>query len=208
MGSLQKILEKYHMEKWFQRDNLIILVLAGILLVVIALPTEGAEEGTKTQNLDVLSEAGQIQDTVASAALNEYESVYAYAFFLEEKLENTLKEMNGVGRVRVMITLETSEERVVEKDEPLVRNNTAENDSNGGSRTVYQTETGQETVYENRGEEEIPYVTKTILPKISGVLIVAEGAGRGNISKSITDIAQALFDLEAHKIKVVAMSEE
>ena len=29
--------------KWFQRDNLIILVLAGILLVIIALPTRTAQ---------------------------------------------------------------------------------------------------------------------------------------------------------------------
>ena len=30
--------------KWFQRDNLIILVLAGILLVIIALPTKDGTE--------------------------------------------------------------------------------------------------------------------------------------------------------------------
>ena len=39
MGSFNKILEKYHLEKWFRRDNLIVLVLAGILLIVITLPT-------------------------------------------------------------------------------------------------------------------------------------------------------------------------
>ena len=40
MGAFYKFLEKYHMEKWFRKDNLIIMVLAGILLAVIALPTK------------------------------------------------------------------------------------------------------------------------------------------------------------------------
>ena len=112
--------------------------------------------------------------------------------------------MQGVGEVKVMITLETTEEQVVEKDEALVRNNTTEEDSQGGNRTVYQLDSGEETVYQKQGSDESPYVTKTILPKISGVLIVAEGAGQGSVRKSITDIARALFDIEAHKICVVA----
>lgn len=37
---------KSGMTKWLKRDNLLILLLAGVLLVVIALPTEKAA-GTK-----------------------------------------------------------------------------------------------------------------------------------------------------------------
>lgn len=207
MGSLQKVLEKYHMDKWFQRDNLIILILAGILLVVIALPTE--EEDKKElsepvgQQTTVQESAGQSENIP-----DEYESLYAYAASLEEKLENILADMSGVGKVKVMITLETSEERVVEKDEPIARNNTTENDSSGGTRSVYEVDSGQETVYESLEAGEIPYVSKIIMPRIAGVVIVAEGAGTGNITKNITEIVQALFDLEAHKVKVVSMGKK
>ncbi len=207
MEGLQKILEKYHMEKWFQRDNLIILVLAGILLAVIALPAK--EQNTDPENAISASEQN-IQQTgyATEGKFEEYESLYAYTAYLEQKLENILADMNGVGKVKVMITLETSKERIVEKDASLNRNTTTENDSAGGSRSIYQSESGEITVYEKDGTEEIPYVKKTILPKISGVLIVAEGAGKGNVTMSITQIAQALFDLEAHKVKVEAMSEK
>lgn len=201
MGSLRRIIERYHLERWFQRDNLIVLVLAGLLLVVIGIPVE---EGEKKQE-----EAVTQEPVTAGVQVREeqYDTMYEYAEYLEEKLEEILKEMRGVGRVEVMITLETSEELVVEKDEPMTRNNTSENDASGGSRTIYQLDSGQETVYEKRDGNEIPYVTKTILPKISGILVVAEGAGTGTVTNSISRIAQTLFDVEAHKVQVVPMGE-
>lgn len=206
MGSLQKILERYRLEKWFQRENLIVLVLVGILLVVIALPTEDKglqKQEEKTEKAESTI-TGEMQEVVQTRE-GEYASLYEYADYLEEKLEEILRDMSGVGNVKVMITLEASEELVVEKDEPIVRNNTSENDGEGGSRTVYQLDSGQETVFAKEGSNETPYVTKTILPKISGIVIVAEGAGTGSVSKSISEIAQALFDVEAHKVQVVPM---
>ena len=48
-----------------------------------------------------------------------------------------------------------------------------------------------------------PFVVKTITPKVEGVLVVAEGAGKGNMAGEITQIIQALFGVEAHRIKVL-----
>ena len=39
------------------------------------------------------------------------------------------------------------------------------------------------------------------------MLVIAQGAGNGNVSRTIVEIAQALFDVEAHKVKVVRMEE-
>ncbi len=198
-----KILEKYHLEKWFQRDNLVILVLAGILLVVIVWPTESTSKQESQQNKQQTSVKEQsMEETLTTSP---YEVLYDYTEYLEDKLEDALVDMKGVGRVKVMITLDTSEELIVEKDTPMVRNNTTENDKDGGSRQVYQMDAGESTVYEKRGNEEVPYVSKTIMPKISGILVLAEGAGTGTISKNISEIAQALFDIDAHKVRVVSM---
>lgn len=202
MGSLGKILERYHLEKWFQKDNLVILVLAGILLVVVGLPIEEKGEGNAPIQEN---DSAQVTNQEENKEDGEYAPLYEYAEYLEKELEDALQDMRGVGTVKVMITLEASEEQVVEKDEPMTRNNTTENDGEGGSRTVYQMDSGQETVYTKQGTDETPYVTKTILPKISGILIVAEGAGSGSVSKNITEIAEALFDVEAHKVRVVPM---
>ena len=200
MEKLQNVLEEKRIQKWFQKDNLIILVLAGVLLLVINLPTEKKQDETKKN----ATEAGTM---VSVTEERRFGDLYEYTEYLEEKLETILVNMKGVGRVKVMLTLETSEEQVVEKDEPITRDNTTETDTQGGNRNIYKMDSGQETVFMKQGSDEIPYVSKTVLPKISGVLIIAQGAGSGNNSKNISEIAQALFGVEAHKIKVVPMAQ-
>ena len=48
-------------------------------------------------------------------------------------------------------------------------------------------------------------MVKTLNPRVEGVLVVAEGAGDGTVARNITEIAQALFGVEAHRVKVVSM---
>ena len=89
----------------------------------------------------------------------------------------------------------------------MIRYSTDEKDSQGGSGSVRETESGENTVYRTEGSASEPYVIKTLPPQIEGVLVVAEGAGRGTVNRTIVEIAQALFGVEAHKVKVVRMEE-
>ena len=61
MGAFYKFLEKYHMEKWFRKDNLIVMVLAGILLAVIALPTK-EKENKEEERQTMLQLESEIED--------------------------------------------------------------------------------------------------------------------------------------------------
>lgn len=205
MGNLKSVLEKYHLNKWFQRDNLIVLVLAGILLVVIALPTK---EPSQQEEITTDEKAETVIITGEEAQNTDYNNLYEYTDYLEEKLATTLMQMKGVGKVSVMITLEASAKQIVEKEESLMRNNTTESDSEGGNRSIYEIDTGQQTVYSKTDNVQTPYISQTILPEISGVLIVAQGAEAAGVKKTIVEIAQALFDIEAHKISVVSMNEK
>lgn len=201
--------------KWFRRDNLLILVLLGVLLFIIALPVkkeDPAATGTGTEiteqyNAGILTSSGQQnvaqQDTVyVGTQAVTAGSMEEYAAYLEEKLKKMLESVRGVGEVEVMITLESSEERIVEKDMTAERSQTEEQDSAGGTRTVSSSNTGYQTVYQE-GSQGSPFVVKTITPKVEGVLVVAEGAGKGNMTGEITQVVQALFGVEAHKVKVL-----
>lgn len=66
-------------------------------------------------------------------------------------------------------------------------------------------ETGDSVVYSTEGSSSTPYVVKTYVPEIEGVLVVAEGAGTGTVNRTVTEIAQALFHIDAHKVMVVKM---
>lgn len=108
-------------------------------------------------------------------------SAEEYTAYLEGKLKKMLESVRGLGEVEVMITLESSEERIVEKDMTADRSQTEEQDSAGGTRTVSSSNTGYQTVYQD-GSQGTPFVAKTITPKVEGVLVVAEGAGKGNMT--------------------------
>lgn len=201
---------RMQLRKLFQRDNLIILILSGILLFIIALPTK-EEKGTQTESQEnrksVMQGYTDIEETDSNVVAygSNAETENDYAVYLEQKLEKMLEGVSGVGKVSVMVTLQSSEELVVEKDAPVSRSNTTETDSAGGSRMISQMDAQETTIYRTEGNNSEPYVVKTILPKVEGVLVVAKGAGKGNVDKNITEIAQALFGVEAHKVKVVPM---
>ena len=201
---LDKWLKDKNFKKWFKKDNLIILILAGILLVIIALPTkdDGDSESEDAQAGVQNSASVRTEDgAAADAAYSDDE----YARQLEQRLKDILSQMEGVGQVRVMITLKSSPELVVEKEQPYLRSSTTESDSQGGNRVVSQTEMEENTVYKTNGNASEPYVIKTLPPQIEGVVVVAQGAGTGTVDRTIVEMVQALFNVEAHKVKVVKM---
>lgn len=201
-------------KKWFRRDNMIVLILVGVLLFVIALPTKKGEEtgdgmenilgvnGEQISSMDFPASAGEaaeLPNDSPTGINTDYEAEQ------EEKLAKLLSNVEGVGKVEVMLTFVSSEELVVEKDAPVVRSSTVEKDSADGTRTITQYEHGDSTVYRSSSGESEPYVIKTMNPRVEGVLVVAEGAGDGTVNRNITEIAQALFGVEAHRVKVVVM---
>ena len=210
-----------------KRDNLVILILTGILLIVIAWPVESAASkennmtdlwDRKSDNINYTSSQGE-QSGSGRNIIPETENGYVVesgvlqeeyiVLNLEQRLEEILGAMQGVGRVKVMVTLASSGEKIVEKDIPLERNNIVENDSTGGNRSTNEMYSQEETVYSTNSEgDKIPYVVKEYSAVVEGVSVVAEGGDSALVQKNISEVIQALFGIEAHKIKVVKMKQE
>ena len=159
-----------------KKDQLLILVLFGLLLAVIAVPVEKKGEVPKEPEEEAPEEE-------TDRAKEDYESR------MERKLQELLESVEGVGAVKVMLTFEGSSEKQVEKDLS----------ASGES-------SGQETVYEEHGSgERTPYVTSETNPRVEGVLVIAQGGGNSRIRQEILEAAQALFGVDAHKIKIMKM---
>ena len=77
-----------------------------------------------------------LEELTASTQTVTAGSTEEYAAYLEEKLKKMLEAVQGLGEVEVMVTLESSEEKIVEKDMTAERSNTEEQDAAGGARTV------------------------------------------------------------------------
>jgi len=205
--------------KKLRKDQLLIILLSGVLLMIVAFPVGGSgnqENDTQTDgvSLGFGEESGKNSvwnqmDEEANGnernSDNGLESTDTYITEMETKLEQVLSNVENVGRVDVLITLQSSEEKIVEKDTPINRSNTEEQDSGGGSRSVNNVDTQETTIYETDSGKSTPYVVKTTSPRVEGVVVVCEGAGIGTVSKNITEAIEVLFGIEPHKIKVVKM---
>ena len=115
----------------------------------------------------------------------------------ETRLENALAKVEGVGNVKVMITLASSSEKVVEKDREMT-SEVQEGESGGKNTSSSET-----AVYANGNGEETPYVKQELSPRIEGVLVIADGGDNAIVIENITEAVQALFGVDTHKIKVM-----
>ena len=166
-----------------KKDKWLIILLVGLLLVVIAMPVS-----------DIKSDQTQDEQQVQKAE-NASEDTYTDA--LETRLENALAKVEGVGNVKVMITLASSSEKVVEKDREM----TSEvQEGESGEKNTSSSETA---VYANGNGEEMPYVKQELSPRIEGVLVIADGGDNAIVIENITEAVQALFGVDTHKIKVM-----
>ena len=165
-----------------KKDKWLIILLVGLLLVVIAMPVS-----------DIKSDQTQDEQQMQKAE-NASEDTYADA--LETRLENALAK-EGVGNVKVMITLASSSEKVVEKDREMT-SEVQEGESGGKNTSSSET-----AVYANGNGEETPYVKQELSPRIEGVLVIADGGDNAIVIENITEAVQALFGVDTHKIKVM-----
>ena len=176
------------------KEKITIVVLTGILLLVISLPT-GSKSGQTETN-----ENTQTRQTGLSESAKSYETV------LEEKLEKALKKVEGVGEVSVVITLKNTSEKIIAADSDYSESVIQESDSAGGVRSTTQQSGSTSNIYYDTQEGSEPYVTKENMPEVEGIVIVAKGGGDGNVCADITAAAEALPGVPAHKIKVLKMN--
>lgn len=180
-----------------KKEQLVVLLLFGVLLVVIALPTTTGTMGADKKDADISGTQGAAGTDTATLTYEEQ---------LEKRLSAILSQVAGAGRVEVMVTLESRGERIVEKDTPESRKSVEETDSSGGSRTTDEQDWSEETVYYEDGSGgKSPYVVKELEPNIEGVLVLAEGGDSAVVKQELLEAVQALFPIEAHKVKIMKL---
>lgn len=175
------------------KEKITIVILIGVLMLVIMIPTEKKNTQTKEG-----TSSGGVKDSAYGSDTFSYES------YIENKLENALGKVDGVGSVKAVVTLKTSGEKVLAKDSEQSGSNTSETDKDGSVRNQSTYNTSDTHILVEDGD--VPYVTLQNMPEIEGVVIVAKGGGDGNVATEITQAVEALLGIPAHKIKVLKMS--
>lgn len=127
----------------------------------------------------------------------DYEATY------ENQLKETLENIVGVEDVTVMINLDATETKVLEKNTVVQSQQTDEVDREGGKRKVEDMSRDEQVVIIRNGEQETPIVLKTKKPEIRGVLVVAKGAENLKVKQMVIEAVTRVLDVPNHRVSVL-----
>lgn len=158
---------------------IILLFFVGVVLLIFSeLPSrEEAEEQT------VQTTAGYTADE--------------YALMLEERLSSIISAIDGVGAVRVMVTVESTGEEVY-----LNNFDYGEDAESDGANSFEQK---NEYVIVNNGDTQGGIVVKVRQPEIRGVAVVCQGASSEKVRAEIIHTVTALLDVSSARVSVSEM---
>lgn len=182
-------------------ENLVFLVIVLIITVVVI---NYIWNGNKSSNKTITNSAGrQLASSKTSQDADSNQSSSSInSESLERRLEDILKNIDGVGDVKVFINYSESSETVAMYNENSKKSTTEETDKSGGVRKVEETDSQKEVIYQEQNGNKKPIVQKTIEPKIEGAIITAKGASDINVKTNIIQAVEAATGLATHKIQV------
>lgn len=196
---LRKIFSKNDGNNKKKIENILVfIVIMAITIVAINYIWNGDK---KSKNIDKVPEVEENNSAVQVSTNTSYDEN-------EEKLANILSNIEGVGKVKVLLTYSQTSTYVPIYNENLKETNTTESDSTGGSRTVAESDIQKEVIYkEDESGKREPVTQSIISPKMEGAIITAEGADNADVKTSIIQAVEAATGLATHKIQVFKMSE-
>lgn len=161
--------------------KIIILVIIGVIGLIIYF-------GTSTQSK---------KNTEDELAINTsgYLSTLDYCKKLEEKLKDTLSNVDGAGNVKVMISVDGSPELIYATDS----NSTESNNTSGTSTSSNSSSPIIVTV----GGESSALILTENLPNVKGVIVVSSGADDVSVKLDIINAVSTLLDISTSQVSVL-----
>ena len=196
---LKKIFSKNDGNNKKKIENILVfIVILAITIVAINYIWNGDETSKSSNEVPEAENSNSVVQVSTDSFYDEN----------EEKLANILSNIEGVGKVKVLLTYSQTSTSIPLYNENLRESNTTETDSSGGSRTVAESNSEKEVIYkeDSSGNRE-PVTQSVISPQIEGAIITAEGADNAEVKSAIVQAVEAATGLATHKIQVFKMSE-
>ncbi len=198
---LKKLISKIEGEDNKKKIESLVFLL--IILIVVLVAINLIWNDNKQKETDSSSKELAIEDDTINT-----KSINATKDTLTSELEDILQKINGVGKVKVLITYSQTSQTIPLYNEDTTQKDTEEQDTNGGTRKITETDVKKDIIYQESNGEKVPITQSVISPKIEGAIITAQGASNTNIKANIIQAVEAVTGLASHKIQVFTMSTE
>lgn len=114
----------------------------------------------------------------------------------EKKLSELIAQVEGAGRVQVMLTIESSDEKIYATDEKT--------DSKNDGDTEQKSYNSQYVLVDGASGD-TGILLKTNSPKVKGVIIVCDGGENPTVANQITNAVSAALGIGANRVSVLKM---
>lgn len=171
-------------------ENLVVFL---VILVITLIIINSIIKEDNTQKPQTTHSNAELASTDVSEVTSNH---------LEQRLEDILSKIDGVGEVSVLITYSESSQVIPMYNENTSKSVTEETDTSGGKRTI-ESEDNEKTVV--TGSDSNPITQKNINPTVEGAIVTAKGANNSNIKANIISAVEAVTGLSTHKIQVFEM---
>ena len=187
-------------------ENIVVfLILLIVTLIVINVIWNDNNNNESNSSENRVDSNKKLAETTQSSGDTEEVSNTSTGNELVSDLEDILSNINGVGKVKVMITYAETSKTIPVYNEESSEENTEETDSEGGTRKVTQTDTRKEVIYEETDNGSTIITQSIVSPTIEGAIITAEGASDATVKTNIIQAVGAVTGLATHKIQVFEM---
>ena len=171
-------------------ENLVIIVVVGVIIILAGGFYKAGRFGDSSRVPSSEPDTDQSQWSQASGLIGE-----DIIMNLEERLSNLLSQVEGAGKVEVMIYADSSSEMVPAYNDQL------------NSRSDEETERISLESSERRelalSGDDKPVILKVEIPEIKGVVVVAEGADDFLVKQELNSAVCTLLGVPEHRVQIL-----
>ncbi len=203
IDKLKSILGQSNSKKPSKYHYFILVFVLGVAFMLVSnLFTETPEQIQNAVPTTASTSTNESAEVFNQNKSNTTDSISDYEAEYENQLKEVLETISGVGDVHVVVNVDSTAQKIIEKNTVTQSQTTTETDREGGKREVEDLSKDEQVVIIQDGEKETPIVIQTKKPEIRGVLIVAGGADNIHIKKTIVESVTRVLGVPSHRVAV------
>lgn len=166
-------------------ENIVVLIIILIITIIAINTIWNGDKKKSTTKQEQTTMTKQLAAEENGEEITKEENI-------QTELESILSNINGVGKVKVLVSYSESSQVVAMYNENSKNSQVEEKDSGGGTRVTTQEDIQKDVIYKEENGQKVPITQKVISPKIEGAIVTAEGASSANVKNDIILAVEAV----------------
>lgn len=179
-----------------------LLLGLGIAIMLLSNMTSTFQTKNEPEMSNTNAEESEEKDAFANRSSNP-STIVEYEEYYERQVRDILADVIGVSNVSVKVNIASTEKKLYEKNRRNEKQVTEENDREGGTRTIENHSMDEETIIVRDGDKDKPVIIGSEKPKVTGVIVVAQGAESMQVKQQIIEAVTRFLHVPSYQVSVL-----